>query len=71
MKFIIVLLTFILSVFASEDIQSEIPEEDNTDEITIIVMSVVFGSVIIVSVLVALILFIQQKKRKAEDYNAL
>ena len=45
--------------------------EDNTDEITIIVMSVVFGSVILVSLFVAVVLCIQQKKRKTEEYSAL
>ena len=64
-------MTILLSVFANEDSQGSEIKEDNTDTITIIVMSIVFGSVIIVSLIVALVLFIQQRRRKADEYNTL
>ena len=67
----LIFMTILLSVFANEDSQGSEIKEDNTDTITIIVMSIVFGSVIIVSLIVALVLFIQQRRRKADEYNTL
>ena len=74
MKIIEILLLFlIINCFAQVSSESELDDndDDNTAAITGIVMGIVFFSIIVVSVFVALVLYFKQKKQKPEDYQTL
>ncbi|GAB1225581.1 hypothetical protein ENUP19_0257G0006 [Entamoeba nuttalli] len=58
-------------VFALETSESDNSNDDYTNLITIIVMSVVFGSLIIVSIFVAIVLIVKQRKTKTDEYHSL